>query len=740
MGKKRKADGTDRPKPPSTRTAEHAKSLKIFALLVGIDQYEGSITPLKGCEKDVELISNFLTTRYPEQQLRIKTLSKPEETDKQTIIDTFKSHLIESGGTGIDTFWFHFSGHGSEQFTAEEFFRPMDGDTPLPSLEPSGKDQVLVCHNPGGSQTGIFLADKELAALIEELHQRIPAIDDQKPHIIVTLDCCHAGTGTRDFNLTELARQHSFIPANTSREDGIEQGLVRTIDDYHGNFSDRLAAGNFSLPQAPHLLISACKSTEKAKETIDGGFLTQELITILSEAHAQSRALNYDQLFTQTLKAVRTINDEQTPQFEPVGGFNPYTASLEGWELGDRQQFEVFQPAGRSSWFVRCGAIHGLPVRSEEKVMLQIYQDNPVEFLTFATVRRVGVEDSRIRFTDFEITEEMASRGLFAEIFSLPAHARFVQASGDTGENLEMLKEAWSNLEIGNNLENLNIQLHTNGPVNPTEAEIIVTEDGRYTLQEPNNGSILLEEQLEEGEEELSFRRLKLGVEKVINWKRLYELNNEKSKLQNAFDLEFRTIDFSRWLEKDEPDVEEEFMIFHAAMELHEGEDIVILGDKESFITEENAEDMKLAPDRDSIVYSIRLVSRASDLNYYFYDFKDNYDIKLISHISLSNPTGTEGQFLIQSGFIGLRDDELASTNRYKLIVTRKPLVNPATLEQTGFPFTKDTTATIKFASDINDWFCKNITVTMQRKSEAAPAKPAEPLGPIDPNDPSILD
>ena len=177
-----------------------------------------------------------------------------------------------------------------------------------------------------------------------------------------------------------------------------------------------------------------------------------------------------------------------------------------------------------------------------------------------------------------------------------------------------------------------------------------------------------------------------------------------------------------------------------AAMQLHEGEDIVIIGDKDSFITEENGDDMNLSPDRDSIVYSIKLVSKEPDLHYYFYDFKDNYDIKLISHLSLGEPTDAQGKSLIDAGFIGLREEETEDTNRYKLFVTRKPLVNPATLEQTGFPFTKDTTSTIKFASDVNDWFCKSITVTMRRKSEATPVDPSDPIEPVDPNDDSLLD
>ena len=199
-------------------------------------------------------------------------------------------------------------------------------------------------------------------------------------------------------------------------------------------------------------------------------------------------------------------------------------------------------------------------------------------------------------------------------------------------------------------------------------------------------------------------------------------------------------MDFKRWSEQDEPMIEEDFSEFLNAMQLHEVENITITGDKESFITEENAMDMGLSLGQDSVLYSIKLVSREPDLHYYLYNFSEDYGIKLIDHVSLIIPTSSDGHLLIQSGLITIKEEEDQSSNQIKLIVTRKPLVNPATLEQGGLPFTKDVTPSVKLASEINDWYCQNITVTLKRRSEENPIPLNKPNDPIDPLDPSLFD
>ena len=145
------------PDPP--RQQEETEEMNIYALLVGIDDYQGDEIPsLSGCLADVQNVASFLQERYGDR-LKLKQLVDQDAT-YSNVIQAFEEHLVNGGGAAADTYWFHFSGHGSEQFTAKEFFEPQDnnGDS-LPSLSPNGKDQTLVCYNALSDDTNIFLAD-----------------------------------------------------------------------------------------------------------------------------------------------------------------------------------------------------------------------------------------------------------------------------------------------------------------------------------------------------------------------------------------------------------------------------------------------------------------------------------------------------------------------------------------------------------------------------------------------------
>ncbi|MEL6676396.1 MAG: caspase family protein, partial [Bacteroidota bacterium] len=208
----------DRPIVDLPRSRDNMDSVRLYALVVGINDYQGTVTPLGGCINDVNLVAKYLHNHpvYGKSvdkayepiannasvdktieagNLHLRILTNAEAT-YENVMNAFDEHLIQGGGTNEDTFWFHFSGHGTEQFTAEEFYKPKDGQgNDIASLEPNGKDQNLVCYNPGGTQKGIFIADKEIAAMLNALENGVPAKGDKKPHIVVTLDCCHSGSG-----------------------------------------------------------------------------------------------------------------------------------------------------------------------------------------------------------------------------------------------------------------------------------------------------------------------------------------------------------------------------------------------------------------------------------------------------------------------------------------------------------------------------------------------------------------
>ena len=148
----------------------------VYALLVGINDYQGRVNPLAGCIEDVLGFEAFLQSHVSAEQLRVRRLLDSDAT-RQGIIDGFTTHLSQAklGDAAI----FYFSGHGSTEPVEQRFWH----------LEPTKQNQTMVCFD--SRKIGIpDLADKEVNDLLGEVASR-------SPHVLAILDCCHAGGATR---------------------------------------------------------------------------------------------------------------------------------------------------------------------------------------------------------------------------------------------------------------------------------------------------------------------------------------------------------------------------------------------------------------------------------------------------------------------------------------------------------------------------------------------------------------
>ncbi|MCC6622762.1 MAG: caspase family protein [Deltaproteobacteria bacterium] len=155
---------------------------KRLALLVGIDDYGARATPrvspdqqwkpLAGSVNDVRALEAELVRRG----FSVATLTNAEAT-REGILAAFRTHLVERAGAG-DVVMFHFSGHGQQ-------IPDDDGD------EVDGYDEALVPYDNRGTADGTGnLRDDDLGALLDTLGERVA-------QVVVTLDACHSGTGTR---------------------------------------------------------------------------------------------------------------------------------------------------------------------------------------------------------------------------------------------------------------------------------------------------------------------------------------------------------------------------------------------------------------------------------------------------------------------------------------------------------------------------------------------------------------
>jgi hypothetical protein len=207
-----------------------AQNNRVYALLVGINDYDHAVGKLRGCLNDVDQYSDWLREHVAPQRLCLDVLKDGDATRRQ-LIETIRSHLGRAGAG--DVALFQYSGHGARWKSAAAFRR----------LYPGGRDEGLVCFD-SRSPGGFGLADKELAVLLHELAAK-------GPHLAVLLDCCHAGSGTRAADDFTQARPRF------THEVHDERPLESYLDGYYALRAQRGAS--LEIPASRHILLAACE-------------------------------------------------------------------------------------------------------------------------------------------------------------------------------------------------------------------------------------------------------------------------------------------------------------------------------------------------------------------------------------------------------------------------------------------------------------------------------------------------
>jgi hypothetical protein len=313
----------------------------VFSLLVGIDAYPAPVPALHGCVNDVVAISDLLRQQVAGKGLRLEpeTLINQQAT-RQAVIDGFRTHLGRARAG--DVVLFYYSGHGSQEDAPPEFWR----------FEPDRLDETLVCWD---SRTpGRFdLADKELAQLIA-------GVAEPGPHVLVVLDCCHSGSGTRAAPQGGI----SIRRAPTDRRPRPLDSFIvspEQVDALTRRAGEAPAADWVDLAAGRHVLLAACRADETAKEIPEGGqargALSAALQWVMSQAGDQ---LTYRDLHKWVSARLRARVAEQTPQLE-CADIEDYDRPFLGGAVRRRAQYFTlsFDPA--EGWVIDAGAVHGIP-------------------------------------------------------------------------------------------------------------------------------------------------------------------------------------------------------------------------------------------------------------------------------------------------------------------------------------------------------------------------------------------
>lgn len=388
----------------------------VYALLVGIDDYPAPVPPLHGCRNDIAAIASLLDKRVAGtgDTLHLQTLLD-EEATRVAVIAGFREHLgrAKAGDVAL----FYYSGHGSQEGAPKEFWH----------LEPDRLDETLVLWD--SRLHGQWdLADKELAALLTE-------VAATEPHILIVLDCCHSGSGTRAPLEDGIGSRRA--PTDT-RERPLSSFLfdpshlddfVRTADP------DRAALGDsgWSKTRATHVLLSGCRSNETSKEILHDGSPRGAMSVALESALEKSGdALTYREIHRQVRATVNRTVRQQSPQLETSTASDLDQPFLGGAVTAVPAWFAVTREG--TAWTMDGGLVHGIPAPLGEEITRVAITDPAGNHIGTANVTQVRAGDSNLSVTTGELDPTRSYRATVTSSPLPPLLVRITGTAADEGE------------------------------------------------------------------------------------------------------------------------------------------------------------------------------------------------------------------------------------------------------------------------------------------------------------------
>jgi len=340
---------------------------KIYVLLVGINNYHPASYPpvpsLQGCVADIEAFRDYLHERINKDEYE---LVEPQDTTKwillnqdatrQAIIDGFQDHLCKAGSE--DVALFYYAGHGAQEKASEEFWH----------LEPDHLNETLVCYD-SRTEGSWDLADKELSYLIARVAER-------QPRIVMILDCCHSGSGTREGALVTDVRTAPLDIRERSLLDFIFAEDKVVVEHLFTSNEAGKKTASLVLPKGKHILVAACRDHQEAKEYLaeDGqqrGTFSYFLLQALQRTNGN---ISYRDLAWNINALVSGKVRDQSPQIEATDSEDLKNSFLGDGAIKDRPSYFVLTRGKDRRWVINGGAVHGIPkVSAGTEALLAVF-------------------------------------------------------------------------------------------------------------------------------------------------------------------------------------------------------------------------------------------------------------------------------------------------------------------------------------------------------------------------------
>ncbi|MEW6734377.1 MAG: caspase family protein [Acidobacteriota bacterium] len=490
---------------------------KVFALLVGIDNYPNQQHKLDGCINDVTAMQEYLQARIDDNgfYLQPPLLLKNQQATRQAVIDGFRQYLCQANKD--DVALFYFSGHGSREIIPPQFQQ----------YRPNGLVETLVCWD-SRNEGSWDLADKELAKLIS-------VVASNNPHITIILDCCHAGSGTREPNRTAV-RQITKDPRPRPVESFIFQ------PEEFANLTAQTAKVNNSgwsiSTTGRHILLAACRYNQLANEyKVAGktyGAFSYFLLDTLKRATGR---LTYRDLFDRTRALVCNHFFTQTPQLE-AHLLTDLNQLFLGGAIAVRNSYFTVNYNKTWGWILNAGAVHGIAKPSAEEITeLALFPFESESTSTYqlsnaqgrAQVVTVMPQISRVKLID---TMAVKPDDIFkAVVINLPIPPTTVMLNGDE-EGVQLIRTALDRID------NSYCRPRYLKAASEDANLFLLARNGQYIITQGNNDRPLTAEIT--GYTRANAEIVVKYLEHIARWQNILKLNNSGYLIpDNAIRLTF---------------------------------------------------------------------------------------------------------------------------------------------------------------------------------------------------------
>jgi metacaspase-1 len=292
------------------------------AFIVGINEYENPANNLRGCVNDALTMAKIVTEHggFPRDDVRLVC-------DRRATTANIRRRLqwlVQGAGPG-SLLLFHYSGHGSQ-------VRDRNGDELEDHL-----DEIICPHDLNWDDP---MTDDEFSALIAQVGPEV--------RFTMILDCCHSGTGTREFfkerprDSNPLRPRYLAPPPDIGWRAAGEVAIDLAVPERTVNMKEKRAPlHRFGLEVTGQnvVLIAGCRSDQTSADAfIDNdyrGALTYSLYTALEGA--DYRASNRD-LVRKASEWLARNRYDQVPQLEGPADL------LDSPFLGTAREAEVSVP------------------------------------------------------------------------------------------------------------------------------------------------------------------------------------------------------------------------------------------------------------------------------------------------------------------------------------------------------------------------------------------------------------